>query len=195
MPRLALHLVWGCYGFWLPNDPRGSWSRYVGSRSIYNAGGAATTVSGTRSYAKDAHDRDRRLAAKKEMKRSPVRLTGAQAQAVALGVTDAAAGARYILHALCVMPDHVHVVLLNPGTDAKQIIQRLKSGGTRRVNTDVPDAALDTVWARGGWFVPLESRVAIERAIQYVERNPPEAGLRRQRWSGVVALEPSPRLG
>ena len=56
MPRIALHLVWGCYGFWLPNDPRGSWSTYVGSRAIFDAAGKATTVGGTRSYAKDRHD-------------------------------------------------------------------------------------------------------------------------------------------
>jgi hypothetical protein len=23
------HVVWGAYGFWLPNDPRGSWSDFV----------------------------------------------------------------------------------------------------------------------------------------------------------------------
>lgn len=23
------HLIWGAYGFWLPNDPRGSWSDFV----------------------------------------------------------------------------------------------------------------------------------------------------------------------
>jgi len=25
------HVIFGMYGFWLPNDPRGSWSDYVGS--------------------------------------------------------------------------------------------------------------------------------------------------------------------
>jgi hypothetical protein len=28
---LAYHVVLGAYGFWLPNDPRGSWSDFVGS--------------------------------------------------------------------------------------------------------------------------------------------------------------------
>jgi hypothetical protein len=28
---LAFHAIFGAYGFWLPNDPRGSWSDFVGS--------------------------------------------------------------------------------------------------------------------------------------------------------------------
>ena len=28
---LGFHVVFGAYGFWLPNDPRGSWSDFVGS--------------------------------------------------------------------------------------------------------------------------------------------------------------------
>jgi len=28
---LGTHLILTAYGFWLPNDPRGSWSDFVGS--------------------------------------------------------------------------------------------------------------------------------------------------------------------
>lgn len=28
---LAYHVIFGAYGFWLPNDPRGSWSKFVAS--------------------------------------------------------------------------------------------------------------------------------------------------------------------
>jgi len=27
LPIIAYHIVFGAYGFWLPNDPRGSWVR------------------------------------------------------------------------------------------------------------------------------------------------------------------------
>lgn len=27
---LGAHVIFGAYGFWLPNDPRGSWSEFVG---------------------------------------------------------------------------------------------------------------------------------------------------------------------
>jgi len=28
---VGYHVIFGMYGFWLPNDPSGSWSEFVGS--------------------------------------------------------------------------------------------------------------------------------------------------------------------
>jgi hypothetical protein len=67
MPRvLAFHLVMGAYGFWLPNDPRGSGSRYVGSDQLFRHG-PATHVDGEQSVAKRPHDVAARRAAKRDL--------------------------------------------------------------------------------------------------------------------------------
>ena len=34
----AYHVIFGAYGFWLPNDPRGSWSDFVGSWELLRFG-------------------------------------------------------------------------------------------------------------------------------------------------------------
>ena len=34
------HVIWGTYGFWLPNDPRGSWSDFVASWELLRFGAA-----------------------------------------------------------------------------------------------------------------------------------------------------------
>ena len=34
----AYHAVFTAYGFWLPNDPRGSWSDFVRSWELFRAG-------------------------------------------------------------------------------------------------------------------------------------------------------------
>ncbi|HUT10853.1 MAG TPA: hypothetical protein VMY42_10175 [Thermoguttaceae bacterium] len=47
---LAYHVIFGAYGFWLPNDPRGSWSDFVGSWELARFG-KATKVSTRRSLA------------------------------------------------------------------------------------------------------------------------------------------------
>ena len=39
MAVLAYHAIFTAYGFWLPNDPRGSWSSYVRSWELFLAGG------------------------------------------------------------------------------------------------------------------------------------------------------------
>ena len=57
------HLIMTAYGFWLPNDPRGSWSDFVGSWDLYRYR-PATKVNDYRSYAHDPHDRAKRLAAR-----------------------------------------------------------------------------------------------------------------------------------
>ena len=36
----AYHVIWGAYGFWLPNDPRGSWSDFVASWELLRFGKA-----------------------------------------------------------------------------------------------------------------------------------------------------------
>ena len=40
---LGYHLIMGTYGIWLPNDPRGSWSDFVGSRELFYFGPATKT--------------------------------------------------------------------------------------------------------------------------------------------------------
>jgi hypothetical protein len=64
----ASHVIFGTYGFWLPNDPRGSWSEWVGSWELFRAAGRATTTSARRSVAGAAHNRSARLNAKDELK-------------------------------------------------------------------------------------------------------------------------------
>src|SRR5271168_1526378 len=75
------HVVFSAYGFWLPNDPRGSWSDFVGSWELFRQGPATKTTE-TRSLAHIEHDRAQRLAAKKTLKYPPVEFTGVQARAV-----------------------------------------------------------------------------------------------------------------
>jgi len=36
----AYHAIFTAYGFWLPNDPRGSWSDFVGSWELFRFGPA-----------------------------------------------------------------------------------------------------------------------------------------------------------
>ncbi|MEL7088728.1 MAG: hypothetical protein AAGL98_09870, partial [Planctomycetota bacterium] len=90
------------------------------------------------------------------------------------------------IHALAVMPDHVHAVLGRGGTKVEQQVRRMKQAGTMAlreagwVEQDRP------VWVRSGWFVYLNDAAAVRRAVRYVEDNPVRAGLRPQRWSCVT---------
>src|SRR5438270_9322580 len=81
------HVIFGAYGFWLPNDPRGSWSEFVGSWELFRFG-PATKTDTRRSVAARPHDRAQRLAAKQALKYPPVQFTGLQARAIGRGFAE-----------------------------------------------------------------------------------------------------------
>jgi REP element-mobilizing transposase RayT len=192
---LGLHLIFSIYGFWPPNDPRGSGSTRVRAQHIYEAGGEATKVHTTRSVAARPHDAQLRRAVKEALKYPPVVLTGLQAQAVGQGFALICRKIDLTIHACAILPDHVHVVVVRHRLDGDEIIARLKRAGTRALNEAGlhPLAAFGWTsgkhpcpWGGGGWKVFLETPGEMRGRIQYVEGNPEKAGFRRQRWSCVV---------
>ncbi|MEM0913811.1 MAG: transposase [Planctomycetota bacterium] len=195
---MAYHLILSAYGFWLPNDPRGSWSTYVGSRRLYALGGVATKVDTHRSVAGVSHDRAQRLATKRGLKRPPVRFTGKQAQAIGEGLRDYCERNALPCCALALMPDHVHLVVgRRPEMPIEKAAEHLKARASRFLRESglhpfeaEADARgrVPTVWAAGSWAVYLDDAAAADRAVKYVEANPVKAGMRAQRYGWVVAF-------
>ena len=73
---LGYHVIFSAYGFWLPNDPRGPWSDFVGAWELFLAGGKATTTTEHRALHRDPHDRAKRLATKQRLDRPAVKFSG-----------------------------------------------------------------------------------------------------------------------
>jgi hypothetical protein len=68
------HVIFSAYGFWLPNDPRGSWS-FVASWELFRFGAASKTDE-RRSLAKRPYCRKSRFQAKEALKYPEVHFTG-----------------------------------------------------------------------------------------------------------------------
>ncbi len=192
---LAYHCIFGAYGFWLPNDPRGSWSDYVRSWEVFHFG-PATKTDQRRSHARDEHDQRHRRAAKSALRHPPVQLTGLRARAVGDGFARAAEEGGHVILACSILPEHVHVVVRRRGRPAERIVQHLKSRATKQLNArglhplatrTPPGRTPPSPWARYGWNVYLNSVQAVARAIEYVNTNPLKEGKPPQRWSFVVA--------
>lgn len=198
-PVLAYHLILSAYGFWLPNDPRGSWSDLVRRFEIYQAAGPATKTTTRRSVASRDHDHAARLHAKAALKYPPVRFTGEQALAIAAGFADYAHANHRIIHAAALMPDHVHLVVARSDASIKVMADQFKARATTFLNRAGLHPLADHVepgqrrpapWARNHWSVFLDSPADVRRAVRYVEENPIKAGLRPQRWSLVTPYAP-----
>jgi REP element-mobilizing transposase RayT len=175
------------YGFWLPNDPRGSWSKYVGSADLMKFG-RATKVETHRSVAHVKHDISKRQSAKQELKSPPVQFTSQQAMSIARGFSTAVDEAEYIVYACCILPQHVHLVIEQHARPIRRIAGHLKARSTRQLRDDgLYTFGAESPWASGCWAVFLNSPEAITRSIRYVERNPQKEGKRKQTWKFVSA--------
>ena len=180
------HTVLCTYGFWLPNDPRGSWSDFVGSWELWRFGDATKTDT-RRSVAAAPHDRGLREAAKAELRYPPVSFSGRQALAAAHGFQQAIAEGAYVIHACSILPEHVHLVIDRHSRDIGRIVGHLKARATQHLFAEgLWPTDRRPVWARNDWNVFLNSPDDMRRAIAYVEDNPNREGKRRQNWPFVV---------
>jgi len=182
---IAYHVIFSTYGFWLPNDPRGSWSDFVGAWELVRFG-KATKVSTTRSVAAVHHDRRLREEAKTALEHGCVAFTGQQALVVGRGFALAAREGGYTVHACTILPEHVHMVIGHSPRSVGRIVGHLKGRATQHLAAAGlwPDAGRP-VWGRKAWKVFLDSPERVLSAIAYVEANPEKEGKPRQRWSFV----------
>ncbi len=193
---LAFHGIFTAYGFWLPNDPRGSWSDWVASWDLYRWGGPAMKVTTRPSVAGAQHDALGRRAVKLALKRHSVQFTGLQARAVGRGFAAAIAKSGHRLLACAILPEHVHVVVRASRHTPARVIGHLKrEAGLALVAEDLHPfqqfrgKTLPSCWAENSWRVFLDGAADLRRAIRYVEANPEKEGKRRQRWSFVERMD------
>lgn len=192
---VAYHVIFGMYGFWLPNDPRGSWSDFVGAWELFRYGPATKTTE-RHSLAYRAHDHRLREAAKEALKYPAVMLNGLQARAVGVGFADYFSKSICPVWACVILPDHVHLVVGKSGMKVEQLVIQLKGAATESLKEQGihPFGAIKDkhgrtpkCFARGEWKVYLDPP-DLPRAVRYVEDNPMKEGKPRQRWSFVVPL-------
>jgi hypothetical protein len=191
---LACHLVFTTYGFWLPNDPRGSWSDFVRSWELFWYG-AATKITTRASVAGRDHDRDLRRVQKSALRYDPVRFTPAQLASVARGFSRAVSESGYVVFACSILPEHVHLVVQRHRNLGEQIIGHFKTRATQQLvaaglhpflHHRRPAGSVPPAWGSRGWRVYLDSVEAILRAIAYVQDNPAKQGEPRQAHAYVT---------
>jgi REP element-mobilizing transposase RayT len=180
---IAHHVVFGAYGFWLPNDPRGSWSTFVGAWELFRFG-KVTKTQATRSVAGVPHNAKSRIAAKRALKYPPVQLSELQVQAVSEGFEKAIAEGNYVIHACSILPEHVHLVIKRHDRRVGQIIGHLKTRAVQKViKRRLWSKDGRPLWARGCWKVFLDEPEDVIRAFKYVENNPKRERQPKQQWS------------
>ena len=188
------HAIFTAYGFWLPNDPRGSWSTFVGSWELFKFG-AATKTTQRRSLAHDAHDGAERRAAKDALKYPPVRFDPTCRDAIAIGFEKACSESAITLYACAIGYDHVHVVTARHSKPIEQVVGQLKGRATQAMRAHGCHPLLrfvtslsvtpPTLWAERCWSVYINDVEQLRAAIEYVEQHPAKEGLSTQTYPFV----------
>ena len=198
------HVILPTYGFWLPNDPRGSWSVMVRKWELVRFG--PTTKSCDRRSLEDLSPEEiaRRSAARRALVYPPVTLTGRQAAVVGRGFSTQAAKSNYTIWACSILPEHTHLVIARHTYRVEQIANLLKGTATSQLMKErchplaayaKPGKRPPRMWAEHEWKVYLDSEEAIDDAIQYVEDNPGKEEKPKQIWSFVSPFRGLPKGG
>lgn len=193
---LGYHAIFSTYGFWLPNDPRGSWSDWIRKWELL-AYGPATKVDTRRSVAGVPHDRDLRMRAKEALSFPEVKFTGLQAKLVGDGFGTAIHESGYRVFACSILPQHVHMVIGRHDRTVERIVGHLKSRATQQLKAaaqhplasfELDNGLNPSPWAAKCWKVFQSTIRDIRRAIRYVEENPLRERKPRQNWPFVLPL-------
>jgi REP element-mobilizing transposase RayT len=191
---LAYHVILSAYGFWLPNDPRGSWSVFCAAWDLFRYSGKATKVETRRSVARAPHDRAKRLEMKTRLKYPPVRWNGLQARAIARGFARAVGESGYCILACAILEDHVHLIVIRCDRSIGQIVAHLKGRATQQLRAEGihpferfvrAEGSVPTMWAGKYWKVFIDNDEHYDAAIEYVDRNPLKERKKRQNWNFV----------
>jgi len=192
------HVILAAYGFWLPNDPRGSWSDFVGRWELVRFGHTTKSLVRRELAELTACELQQREEARRSLKYPPVQFTGIQARAVGRGFAAACHRSGYTIWACSILPEHVYLVVARHHYGIEQIANLLKGEATRSLVSEQlhPLAQFagsskrpPRMWAEHEWKVYLDSEEAIEAAIAYVNGNPIMEGKLAQHWSFVTPFQ------
>jgi len=177
---IAYHAIFTTYGTWLPNDPRGSYSKEIYNEQLRMLG----KVKYGRQNPIPAKDRLIRFwtAATPHISRRPFFVDDNSRPIIAAGFSKVVQRLAVKIAACAIMNDHVHILALRSKHRIEYIVNQLKGAATRALKLE------HTPWSRGCWKVFISDEKALEAAVKYIQANPTYAGLPTQSWDFIAPL-------
>ena len=184
---IAYHLIWTAYGWWLPNDPRGSGSHIIRNPVLQRLGelhhGRKTVQppgADVRVFYEEAHAL---------LKHHVSRFTRQEMMIISDVFARVMRDRKYTCYACAIMPDHVHILIRKHRDLAEEMIEHLQSQSRLRLSATARRPADHPIWSRGGWKVFLDHPDEIRRTIAYINDNPRWMSLPDQCWSFVTKYD------
>jgi REP element-mobilizing transposase RayT len=141
---IAHHLIWTAYGWWLPNDPRGSGSRTIRNDILSQLGElhfGRKKVQPAGRVIREFYARAATL-----LRHALLSFDDTARQVMASAFADVVAREKLTCWACVIMPDHVHALIRKHKLQAEDMIDRLKAESAARLRTLAPWAGDHPVW-------------------------------------------------
>jgi REP element-mobilizing transposase RayT len=171
---IAYHAIFTTYGTWLPNDPRGSYSKQIYNEELQAFGEIKygwQIPQPPHSFLSRFHTE-----AARKLSRPAVYLDAKRILLVSAGFSEVVARLDLRVLACAIMPNHVHMVICRGKYRVEYLVNQLKGAATQKLGF------VHTPWTRKGWKVFLNNEGAVNACCRYVEANPVTVGLQPQTW-------------
>jgi len=177
---IAYHAIFTTYGTWLPNDPRGSYSK-----EIYNS--QLEALAGIK-YGRQNPQPPQKLlmkfwiAATPCLDRPPFFIDDNSRPVIAVAFGEVVRRLGIEIPASAIMNDHVHILVLRSKHRIEYIVNQLKGAATWALKLK------QTPWSRGCWKVFITDTESLLAAARYIQANPASADLSTQSWDFIIPL-------
>lgn len=181
---VGYHLIWTAYGWWLPNDPRGSSSHEIRVERIAGLG----ELHEGRKRMQPLPEELRRFYHRAELtlKHALLKFDADDVTILARCFADVIRDCTYTCYACAIMPDHIHMLIRKHRDKSEQMIENMQTASRAQMLAVGRRPERHPVWGGPGWRVYLNTRSDMERIVRYIENNPSKAGLHSQHWDFVV---------
>jgi REP element-mobilizing transposase RayT len=183
----AYHLIWTAYGWWLPNDPRGSTSHEIRIAAIEGLG----ELHYGRKIIQPSREELRRFyeSARSVLKHELLTFTPSDFQLIGDAFANAVRAHKYTCYACAIMPDHVHMLIRKHREKAEEMTEHLQTPSRQALIKADQRREDHPVWGGPGWKVFLETQEDFKRTIRYIQDNPLKARMPAQTWAFVTRYD------
>ncbi len=183
----GFHLIFTAYGWWLPNDPRGSSSHEIRVEQIAELGelhhGRKKQQPRSREI-RDFYDEARDV-----LKHSLLTFDDDSISLIAEAFREVVSERRYTCYGCAVMPDHVHALIRKHRDHAEDMIENLQHASRAKLIDAGKRTATHPAWGGPGWKVFLFQQADLTRVERYVRDNPVKANRCSQSWEFVTRYD------
>jgi len=187
---IAHHIILTGYGHWLPNDPRGSMSRYLRKGELGEFGPIHFGRKPRQPSPGEIRDFYRQ--AEGALHSETIWFDAPERRAIGTALGRVMRESRLTCYACAVLRDHAHLVVRRHRLEGHAILRLLKDASREALRAKGLVAPSHPVWSEDVYVAYKNSPQAVRAVVDYVRGNFVKHRIPAQDWGFVVAYDDWP---